>query len=357
MSIDHLTTPCVLSPANSPMLSASEVLLATTLSTALYLGNAKLPAYDNGLLFITNYRIIFSQGTSISISLSQIESMMLYQGFLRSSPKITILVFRPAATVWLEWRCAVCEAGNTTIIESQMKCQRCGVVDRSGGRQPDGDLGISCPTCTFINMAISRASASSCEMCNTPLPSTPNPATSKKSEEIRISFRGSGFAECSAVLTATLNSKPWLVSRRSLTQSILPPPKQSTSGGVTSVLATLSLTNKRTTDTISTSFSDLDSLMKAAAEMTVLAASIMSRVVVDDETAEQMAFTKDLVGFGLTTNTTRKVGKSGFHEGLANEINAFLLAYMPPPTVVGKLLIIRHGLRSIRLTRQHQKTQ
>ena len=86
-----------LSTALRPSLKedAGEVVLFAHSNVGLYEGTFKLPAYQNGTLYLTSHSIYYVDATdprncSVALDLKEIERTEFYAGFWKSSPKITV---------------------------------------------------------------------------------------------------------------------------------------------------------------------------------------------------------------------------------------------------------------------------
>ena len=86
-----------LSTALRPSLKddAGEVLLFAQSDVGLYEGTFKLPAYQNGTLYLSSHSIYYIDATdprncSVGLDLKEVERTEFYAGFWKSSPKITV---------------------------------------------------------------------------------------------------------------------------------------------------------------------------------------------------------------------------------------------------------------------------
>jgi ESCRT-II complex subunit VPS36 len=86
-----------LSTALRPSLKedAGEVVLFAQTEVGLYEGTYKLPAYQNGTLYLTSHSIYYVDSkdprtSSIALDLKEVERTEFYAGFWKSSPKITV---------------------------------------------------------------------------------------------------------------------------------------------------------------------------------------------------------------------------------------------------------------------------
>jgi ESCRT-II complex subunit VPS36 len=234
----------------------------------------KNPDFQNGTIHITTHRLLYIDHAkprkySLSLSLGLIKQTEYYAGFLKSSPKVILLLTNAlddnasteAAPTPLEstgsgWICSVCSYSNPPSASgTRPKCVLCGVIQDPSmlpassfaksvpssssiptqsqvmlAPQPQSKTApIPCPTCTFLN----HPSMRTCEICGTPLRSTsaPLPIPGRKSMQslstdvspvgtpdphgrdaesmIKISFRKGGDKTCYASLKRTLLGKAW----------------------------------------------------------------------------------------------------------------------------------------------------
>ncbi|KAK6496486.1 hypothetical protein TWF481_002502 [Arthrobotrys musiformis] len=89
-----------LTPALRPLLLPSETLLFVQDAVGLYEGRYKVPNFQNGSAYLTTHRVCFVNNDeprkySVALELRDVERFELYNGFLKSSPKITFYL-RPS---------------------------------------------------------------------------------------------------------------------------------------------------------------------------------------------------------------------------------------------------------------------
>ncbi|KAG8682543.1 hypothetical protein FRC08_014893 [Ceratobasidium sp. 394] len=209
------------------LLYEDEELVASQDSVGLYDGKEKTPEYQNGTIHITTHRLIYvdavqSRKYSTACNLSRIKQTDVYAGFLKSSPKVILmlsahddpapdddtseLVDVTTAETPLDeipskegWVCPICSYNNpASASESAPVCVLCGVPKNDDIPMPqqfkssrpaltiptttatssslpssssmptapsptNGE--IACPACTFFN----HPSMTHCEICSTPL--------------------------------------------------------------------------------------------------------------------------------------------------------------------------------------------
>ncbi|KAK6502164.1 hypothetical protein TWF506_002759 [Arthrobotrys conoides] len=223
-----------LTPALRPLLLPSETLLFVQDAVGLYEGRYKVPNFQNGSAYLTTHRVCFVNNDeprkySVALELKDVERFELYNGFLKSSPKITFYL-RPSTPSLLnsrdrstsrsptyspvptpprsstplqsaalnrQWICPICTFPNPFTLNFGPlapipPCLTCGVkpsrsvldaiinspasVKPHNGMADDSALqsGIqrsknACPRCTFENDQALR----NCEMCGEVLSSDP----------------------------------------------------------------------------------------------------------------------------------------------------------------------------------------
>ncbi|KAF3930767.1 hypothetical protein ABW20_dc0101275 [Dactylellina cionopaga] len=223
-----------LTPALRPLLLPNETLLFLQDAVGLYEGRYKVPNFQNGSAYLTTHRVCFVNNNdeprkySVAIELKDVERFELYNGFLKSSPKIT-LYLRPSNPSLLasgdrsasrspaqtpiqtpprsstplqptslarQWICPICTFSNPLASNFGSSapippCLTCGVKPKRSvldsatsspaqTTKPSNELsddsilqaGIdrsknACPRCTFINDLALR----NCEICGEVLPS------------------------------------------------------------------------------------------------------------------------------------------------------------------------------------------
>ncbi|KAL2890345.1 Vacuolar protein sorting-associated protein 36 [Ceratocystis lukuohia] len=98
-----------LTTALRPAYLTDEVLLFVQDNVGLYEGKYKLPNQQNGQVYLTSHRICYVDKTSprmfsVALDLRDIERYELYNGFLKSSPKITLFPKPPSRMSTLQNR-------------------------------------------------------------------------------------------------------------------------------------------------------------------------------------------------------------------------------------------------------------
>ncbi|GAA6018704.1 hypothetical protein JCM11491_001272 [Sporobolomyces phaffii] len=268
--------PSVTLDTLSAQLYPDETLVLSQDGVGLYDGKDKSPLHYEGRLHLTSHRLVFVSTASDAIPAAALPLALVRQteywtGFLKSSPKITLLLHpseppptptpiadsaAPAlSSADRSWVCRVCGMKNVPTLELGLKCSLCGVPNdlppapasspsplappapASTSLDPvETGSRITCPTCTFLN----HHSMARCEMCDTPLPSFPSaaatrtrprrpstPSTAASSrpstpslalapaagggggDYVRLSFRRGGIQPFYAALKDCLGKKQW----------------------------------------------------------------------------------------------------------------------------------------------------
>ncbi|ODQ79496.1 hypothetical protein BABINDRAFT_161893 [Babjeviella inositovora NRRL Y-12698] len=193
-----------LNASGRPALFPEEVEISVSDEVGLYQGKAKVLNRQRGRVYLTTQRVIYIDKTdpkaySVAVKLSDVESLELYPGFMRSSPKLTVYfrpptdpVSLPPPVPELSWGCPICYFLNKWPADLKLPsdeegailppCQTCGVrpsakhILRLVREQQEVIAGTSlstestasantCPQCTFIN----HPSLVKCELCDAPM--------------------------------------------------------------------------------------------------------------------------------------------------------------------------------------------
>ncbi|EWC44133.1 hypothetical protein DRE_07190 [Drechslerella stenobrocha 248] len=137
-----------LTPALRPLLLPNEALLFVQDAVGLYEGRYKVPNHQNGSAYLTTHRICFvnndeSRKYSAALDLKDVERYDLYNGFLKSSPKITLYMRPSDAPLGSEYRSAS-RSPNCTPVQTPPRSST-----------PLQSLSVNrqwiCPICTFPN--------------------------------------------------------------------------------------------------------------------------------------------------------------------------------------------------------------
>ncbi|KAI9799374.1 MAG: hypothetical protein M1833_004074 [Piccolia ochrophora] len=160
-----------LTTALRPLLSPEETLLFVQASVGLYEGKYKVPDFQNGQAYLTSHRVCFVDNGeprhhSVAIQLKDVERADYQAGFLRSSPKITLLP--KASKLQLS-------AHRDTLLRSSTGSPRLGrgspsrIASASGSASPGHNATWICPICSFSNSVPSSFDPTTVN-AHTPLP-------------------------------------------------------------------------------------------------------------------------------------------------------------------------------------------
>ena len=355
----------------------NEVILATQSGVGLYSGDQRLSDCEDGVLYLTNYSLIWVNDSSDSSSsnyawtleLSRITSLQYYGGFMASHPKITAL-FMPSddrgpdseldhtqsqlSSKKFQWFCSICEYVNEYQLVAGsispgdlIKCNECGV------RSAANELQFNCPTCTFQQTF--PFVEGKCSICfsvwhvstSSNLLSAPSiNATAMKPIAVKFSFRSGGYQQFCQKLEKLMKDKSW-VNDKTLkveSQAILSPSSPTVSvsahslnpntsrastpviSGVSSIMKGVSELGKQNEETLNAAFKDLDALMAYAKDMVALAQSIsakMSRDTPNDATNSQ--YQNMLVNLGVDDPVTKESAGDLYHLELSRQLADFTL--------------------------------
>ncbi|KAK4684902.1 ESCRT-II complex subunit VPS36, partial [Tremellales sp. Uapishka_1] len=352
--------PCRQGASVVESLSDGEEWIGQWDSVGLYEGNNKILSHQTLSVHLTTYRLILvpdqPTGSSLSTQLEHVRQTEFYVGFMRSSPKITLVLGLSASTSADSsesvggggareaggWTCSVCGFGNETTYGS--KCGLCGVPksqsqsqsqSRSHSRSTsvshtptttdaqDPDGRIACPACTFLN----HRYLPKCEICSTPLPSS-GPVAKRAEvvdEVIRLSFRRGGEKEAYKKLKSVLGEKAWErvrswdIARDEVERSSTP-----RLGGIDGILQSINLESKSKDETMQDAFKDLEVLMVKLAQS--LSSKISYSTSADDTTLIQTSLVQlGLPSPALTQDMVRSANDGKYFDGLARELSGILV--------------------------------
>ncbi|GAV29406.1 hypothetical protein PMKS-002906 [Pichia membranifaciens] len=207
----QFTTPyfkhVCLSSSGRPILNDHEHDIIMRNGIGLYQDDYKLKNYQCGRLYLTNQRIIFVNDSHrdkhVALDLDKIDSIEVYNGFLKSSPKIILKLkdqdenelkeSQGRNKFTMAWVCPICSYSNELSINASdienmrhsdkflPACNTCGVKctydviikyfssNNDTTHSSSIDLvsfdGSQCPNCTFINHPFMKK----CEICGSQL--------------------------------------------------------------------------------------------------------------------------------------------------------------------------------------------
>ncbi|KAI0600076.1 EAP30/Vps36 family-domain-containing protein [Biscogniauxia sp. FL1348] len=156
-----------LTTALRPSYLPDEVLLFVQDNVGLYEGKYKLPNQQNGQVYLTSHRICYvdkqePRKHSVALDLRDVERYEFYAGFLKSSPKVT-LVPKPARRGSLQTRVAAASASPS----------------RNGGASPSPASDSAYRSPSVASSQPSAAATWVCTICSfpNPVPSNFDPTT------------------------------------------------------------------------------------------------------------------------------------------------------------------------------------
>ncbi|KFY39785.1 hypothetical protein V495_05736 [Pseudogymnoascus sp. VKM F-4514 (FW-929)] len=162
-----------LTTALRPSLLPDEVLLFVQDSVGLYEGKYKIPNHQDGHVYLTSHRIYYVDNeeprkNSVGIDLKEVERFEFYAGFLKSSPKIT-LVPKPSKRVSVQNRTAALSSPSRSATSSPTT--RTDTPFHLPPAEPTAASNATwvCPICTFSNPVPTNFDPSTATI-HTPLP-------------------------------------------------------------------------------------------------------------------------------------------------------------------------------------------
>lgn len=365
------------------MLRDNEYDIIMKSNVGLYQDDYKLLDYQNGRLYLTNQRIIFINESlsnkHLYLNLNNIERTDVYNGFLKSSPKIILHLKHGDGTdddlladvISFTWVCPICSYSND-LSNSRKKlekmkdapgelpiCDTCGVrttydvIEKYILRNDEvllknqEDLisfdGRKCPHCTFIN----HPSMSKCEICGSNLPmlknsiDSPHPVHREDKKVplklepfdkisptvIKASFRNGGFKEFNNSLTQCLEKLRISENQQQKQDSehfntIL------SLKGIHGLANKSQEQNQQASDLLGKSIQDIDQLMSKANELIVLSKKYQSvlknkktSVLEVDRNFELLSNSKNSVLKLNSLLNTNEIGKSINNVKVINALN------------------------------------
>jgi ESCRT-II complex subunit VPS36 len=345
------------------------------------LSKDKDPRHESGRLYCTSHRVVYLDQAkpltnSCHLPLGLIRQTEYWAGFLKSSPKITLLLGpapgdailpkdprkEPVAAV--SWVCRVCGFSNA----SSTSCSLCG-VKRSEASTPSSTPsrsstpapapppteqhdGLACPVCTFIN----HPSLSSCEMCGSKLGTaslslsdrtgrssragTPEPSVAGLPSEqdfVRLSFRKGGEKAFYAALKKALLAKAWEdvspAASAALTERSIGISESSgvslcrSSSRADGILQTIDTHAQGRSAEMQDALSDLQSLMARAKDMVELARHMNAKLPQDeanDSGAKLVRSTMATLGLPAPVTSDMVKDEQQYHQELAIELAGLL---------------------------------
>ncbi|WFD33130.1 amidase [Malassezia sp. CBS 17886] len=342
-------------------LAVGEAIVAMQGNVGMYDGGEKVAALACGTAVLTTHRLAYVDDAapstgSRSVRLDLVRQTEHYSGFLKSSPKITLLL-APAATsaraagaadaLRAAWICSVCGFHNNARATVDPRCDLCGVSAAQGETPPASPPAAAasstvCPACTFAN----HAAMVRCEMCDTALRETArrgDAATARDRHShrgsVKLSFRAGGDRVFYAHLRTTLQAKPWLDT----------PATTVAPAGIDGALGAPGAQTGMHAEHMADAFRDLDALMAQAKHMVDFAQSLRAQLELRESSSQRGGETPPdndeapsliqsaMVQLGLsapavTPDMVR--GEREYYQELARELAGVLLG---PPAAPGLL--------------------
>ncbi|KND90018.1 Vacuolar protein-sorting-associated protein 36 [Tolypocladium ophioglossoides CBS 100239] len=150
MFLKHIDLTTALRPSYLP----DEVLLFVQDNVGLYEGKFKLPNQQNGQVYLTSHRICYvdknePRASSVALDLKEVDRYDFYAGFLKSSPKITIIP-KPLKRSSLHSR-AISHAASPSRTDSASPARRDSAYRPPSEPPPLTTAHWVCTICSFSN--------------------------------------------------------------------------------------------------------------------------------------------------------------------------------------------------------------
>ncbi|GJN76607.1 hypothetical protein PLIIFM63780_000093 [Purpureocillium lilacinum] len=150
MFLKHIDLTTALRPSYLP----DEVLLFVQDNVGLYEGKYKLPNQQNGQVYLTSHRICYvdklePRANSVALELKEVDRYEFYAGFLKSSPKVTI-VPKPSKRSSLHGR-ALSNAASPSRTDSASPARRDSAYRPPTEPPPITTATWVCTICSFSN--------------------------------------------------------------------------------------------------------------------------------------------------------------------------------------------------------------
>nr|CRX79114.1 hypothetical protein ls5930a1_00148 [Leucosporidium scottii] len=267
----------------------------------------KSPPHYDGRLHLTSHRLIFLSSTipphsaSAALDLALVKQTEYWTGFLKSNPKITLLL-APPPTPRLD---RDQYTRNGTPPPPPLPAPPPSIPQPTEPTPPpptssSTDRRLACPVCTFLN----HHSMLSCEVCDSPLSpplpptnTTPPTATPSRSSTpnpiaepgggasfVRLSFRKGGERAFYTALKEALGRKEWEWDggegggKKARSGNVGEGAGAGGGGGIDAIMRNISLDTQERDEELDDALKDLNALMGKAKEMILLAQSMNSRL-------------------------------------------------------------------------------
>ena len=205
------------------------------------------------------------------------------------------------------WSCEVCEEENDG---TRPHCVACGFGRPEEIVAPakiEKDT-WSCSQCTFSNSLSRGAGRSVCQVCGAPH----EHKVSIAKQRYRLSFRSGGSTVFFAKLKMTWEAEVAQIESRL---------EDAVTVGISGLLRRQEERNLATEASLSTAFSDLDTLMRSAGEMVQLATKISEKVAGDLSSKERNTFNDLVESLGIGIDTEETVLSTEFHGVIARNVS------------------------------------
>ncbi|KYK59082.1 hypothetical protein DCS_00209 [Drechmeria coniospora] len=150
MFLKHVDLTSALRPSYLP----DEVLLFVQDNVGLYEGKFKLPSQQNGQVYLTSHRICYvdknePRANSVALDLKEVDRYEFYAGFLKSSPKVTIIP-KPSKRSFIRDR-AIPNSTSSSALDPHSSSLRDGPFRPPAGPPPATTATWVCTICSFSN--------------------------------------------------------------------------------------------------------------------------------------------------------------------------------------------------------------
>ncbi|ODV88671.1 hypothetical protein CANCADRAFT_127269 [Tortispora caseinolytica NRRL Y-17796] len=350
-----------------PELAVGETSIAMHAGIALYIGDSKTPAFEDGRSYLTDRALYYiNDRAALGLPLRSINAAEYSAGILTRSAKITVRIdasgkHKDILQMQWKWVCPICSHVNTADlaadndnidITAQRPCVVCGIRSPDtvkASRKPaeiGSTDGATCPRCTFIN----HPSMPECEICGEPLKSrnlAPKlPPDSFKAilndqqlhdfsqvTSIRLSFRQGGDKPFYSKLQSALRNISNCNSSTNLATETSIDTGRSTPRLGIHALEQLSLQQRAQTSAIlSGALGDLDSLMQHAGKVVEVAQNLAKQMaiapegIVPKETQERFLEQASAMSLAVPSSISRNVTSNahGYYREIARDLAEFL---------------------------------
>ncbi|KAK9893474.1 hypothetical protein P389DRAFT_206904 [Cystobasidium minutum MCA 4210] len=327
----------------------------------LYDGKERSAAFDDGRLYLTNHRLIYIDSAepyrnSRYLELRNIKQTEYWVGFMKSSPKITLVLSNskadsadaedaaeaeealPASAQ--PWTCHVCGFRNT--LSAGIKCTLCGVTKSNASTPAQSSFPSrsntpnpsACPACTYLN----HPSMHRCEICDTALGTSSTSSTNQTAPStptfVKLSFRKGGEKPFYSALKTSLQAKEWDFAKAPKSRTFMDLSKGEHSlntYGIDGILRTIDVDARDREDDMQEALGDLEALKKRAQDMVRMAEIFKTKLATaqqDNDDEALVTVTQSLRSLGLEAPVISGAGdleEQQYHRKLATELGTVLL--------------------------------